>query len=167
MEQFSNDIHELRARAREEVFSFDIKTDEKTIVLFSEFPLIKGFPYVIVLIENEKGEIRSAFRQWDTKYDCDRWKNGIYNLDRLRIITDEHFFSSSETKKIHGIISDIKDKELPDSLHNSEVVVLDGSEWRLKIETCNIQVDYKWEAATDDIQVFVPLIEFITHSTFK
>lgn len=161
MERFSNDIHELRAAAEAEVSLVEVKKDEKVIVLFAEFPSIKGFPFAIVLLENAQGEIRSSFRQGDTQYDCKRWKNGIYNLDRLRITTNEYLFSSSETEEVHSIIADIRTKNIPKSLRNTEVVVLDGSEWRLKIETSSIEVDFSWEAATDDIEIFVPLIELL------
>src|SRR6218665_1446930 len=93
MERLSNDVKAVMKEAVVEIESFDLKFGEKIIAYFSELPPIKGFPYKIILVQNPDGTIHSRFRQWDTKYNFQQWANGIYNLDRLRIITDEKILS--------------------------------------------------------------------------
>ena len=161
MEQLSNNIHCLMAKAIEEVSIVALKEDEKLIISLSEFPAIAGFPFKVILIQDQQGTIKSYFKQWDAQYDMNRWKLGIYNLDRLRIITDSYCFSESEKEKLEIILSNIKSKKLPKDLQNYNAIPLDSSDWQLKIATNEIDVNYTWKVAIEDIAIFIPLIVLI------
>jgi len=58
-------------------------------------------------------------------------------------------------------LAEIKAKVPPQNLDNKKAIVLDGSDWELKINTSKIDVCYKWTVAAKDIAIFVPLIEMI------
>ena len=161
MEKFSNSITELYQTAKAELSLFQLEKNEKTIAYFSQFPAIAGFPFRINLSQDSTGRIFSHFRQWDTAYDMKRWHRGIYNLSRLRIIAAERLLSESEVFNFQRVIIDLKNKTLPQKLHNDSAIVLDGVDWELGITTENIHVHYKWRAATTEIDLFVPLIELL------
>ena len=161
MERLSNSYEELQKAAKRELENFSLKTGEKVIAYFSEFPSIAGFPFKIVLVENAEGAIYSSFRQWDTEYDFTRWSNGIYNLDRLRIITDRKFLSPSDTTCVKIWLMDMWRIELPETLQNDKAIVLDGADWTFGFHSDNLEVEYKWRAANADIELFVPWIELM------
>lgn len=161
MEKFSNSITELYHAAKKEISLFELEKEEKTIAYFSQFPAIAGFPFKINLSQDSTGRIFSRFRQWDTDYDMKRWHRGIYNLSRLRIITEECLLLESEVFNFQRVIINLKDKTLPQKLHNDNAIVLDGVDWELGITTEDIHVHYEWRAATTEIDLFVPLIELL------
>lgn len=157
----SNNIYELRESARLEIENFELKPGEKVITHFSEFPSIAGFPFGMVLIEKSDGTIYSSFRQWDTEYDLIRWNNGIYNLDRLRIITDKKNIIESDQENLKNWILKLEKTNLPQSIQNEKALVLDGSDWKFGICFENSNIDYKWKVSTDAIELFVPIIELM------
>lgn len=161
MERISNNIDKLRNSARFEIENFALKPEEKVIAYFSEFPSIAGFPFKIVLIENQTGVVHSKFRQWDTEYDFNRWDNGIYNLDRLRILSEEKVLSKQDTANLKKWLWEFEGKNIPLSIQNDKALVLDGSEWKFGICFGNYEIDYRWTAATDDIELFIPIIELM------
>lgn len=127
MEKFSNSTEALMNEAKIEIENFDIKDGEKIIAYFFEIPTIKGFPYKIILVENYEGIIYSRFRQWDTKYDFARWTNGIYNLDRMRIIVEENILSETESALLKEYLSQLGKIQLPEDINKENVILLDGS----------------------------------------
>lgn len=161
MQQLSNNIHCLKAKAIEEISLLTLKKGEKIIVSFSEIPPIAGFPFKINLIQDQLGNIRSHFKQWDTQYDMNGWKNGIYDLNRLRVIADSYYFSKPEREELERILTNIKSKKLPKNLQNYNAIPLDASNWQLKITTNKIDVNYKWKVAIDDVAIFIPLIALL------
>lgn len=161
MERISNSLEELRKSAKFEIENFDLKPEEKVIAYFSEFPSIAGFPYKIVLVESDNGTIFSKFRQWDTKYDFDRWDQGIYNLDRLRILSETKILSESDTNIFRKWLFELDSEELPQSIKDEKAIVLDGSDWEFGICLENTKVDYQWKAVTNAIDLFVPIIELM------
>lgn len=161
MERFSNSTDVLMNEAKIEIENFDLKNGEKIIAYFSEIPIIKGFPYKIVLIENADGTVDSRFRQWDTEYDFTRWDNGIYNLDRLRIITDEKLLSEIDTTLLKEQLIKLEQIELPKNIQNEKALTLDPSIWKFGFILKNKNIDYTWKAATEDINLFVPIIELM------
>ncbi|MFK7908264.1 MAG: hypothetical protein AB8B69_24250 [Chitinophagales bacterium] len=158
-ERFSNSISKLQEAAKGEIQAFVIEEKEQVILAFLEFPSAVGNPYQIVLVENEESMMRFCFRVWDKKYDLIRWKNGIYNLDRLRIVVKEHLLSQEEMQRLKTYFAHLKTQELPNILENDAFIRLDGSDFELKIQTEEMGVHYKWGIATEDIQLFAPLIE--------
>lgn len=167
MEKLSNDIDELRKVSKMEIENFAISDNERMLMYFLEFPSIAGFPYKIVLIKEDSGNIRIAFRQWDTEYDGKRWSNGIYNLDRLRIMESGRYLSQAETEHFNHLILNLVGEELPKSINDKSALVLDGYNWEFGINYSGINVDYQWKVANTQIELFAPLIEFINtaHNT--
>lgn len=161
MERISNSMEALMNAAETEIESFDLKPGEKIIAYFSRIPSLAGFPYKIILTENSEGTIRSAFRQWDSAYDLSRWPLGIYNLDRLRIITDEKRLPDTDTAILKEELSRLEQIQLPESIQNEKAIVLDGSEWKFGVSLASKKVDYTWRASTEDIDLFVPVIELM------
>lgn len=161
MERISNSMEALMNAAETEIESFDLKPGEKIIAYFSRIPSLAGFPYKIILTENSEGTIRSAFRQWDTAYNLTQWNLGIYNLDRLRIITDEKRLPDTDTAILKEELSRLEQIQLPESIQNEKAIVLDGSEWKFGVSLASKNIDYTWRASTQDIDLFVPIIELM------
>jgi len=159
MERLSNDILILIKRAKTEINDFNIVID-KTIVQFSEYPTIAGFPFSILVFKSKEGKVKSMLRQWDTAYDMKRWENGIYNLDRLRIITHTHEFLASEIEALNVELSSLENHRLPKDIANASAIAIDGSDFELVIQTKPV-INYKWSVATNKINLFIPLIELI------
>ncbi len=159
MERLTNDISKLLEAAKQEIQDFVVGENEQILVVFSEFPSVVGMPYQIVLINDNQGAVRFCLRAWDKEYDLIRWKNGIYNLDRLRIIEKEHLLLSEELQGWKDYLSHLKTQELPNTLEEDRFIRLDGSDFELQIQTEEIKVHYKWGIAKKEIQLFAPLIE--------
>jgi DNA mismatch repair ATPase MutL len=161
MERFSNSEEAVIREAEIEIQNFDLKDGEKIIAYFSKLPSISGFPYKIILVENFDGIVYSRFRQWDTEYDFTRWDNGIYNLDRLRIIVDEKILSQTESALLKEYLSQLEKIQLPEHINKENAIILDGSLWKFGFILKNKNIDYSWKAATEDINLFVPIIELM------
>ncbi|WP_300487996.1 hypothetical protein [Flavobacterium sp.] len=161
MERLTNDPIAVMRAAEIEVESFDLKDGEKIVAYFAQFPSIGGFPYKIIVVETPDGTILSRFRQWDTEYNYSQWTSGIYNLDRLRIITDEKKLSETDITGLKQQLVKLEQTALPESLRKEKAIVLDGSEWKFGILLANKNIDYTWRAATEAIELFVPIIELI------
>lgn len=161
MERISNDIKTLMNAVEAKVENFELKSGEKIIAYLSEFPTISGFPYKIILVEASDGSIHSKFRQWDTSYNISQWTHGIYNLDRLKIIVDEKTLSIADQTILKNELSKLAQIKLPESIRDEETIILDGSKWKFGISLANKSVDYIWAASTEEINLFVPIIELI------
>ncbi|MCS4303306.1 hypothetical protein [Chryseobacterium sp. BIGb0232] len=161
MERVSNSIEALMNAAKAEIENFELRSEEKIIAYFSELPTIGGFPYKIILAEMPDGSILSKFRQWDTEYNLKQWTSGINNLDRLRVITDEKILSETDTAILKKELSKLEQIKLPESIRDQKAIILDGSEWKFGISLANKNRDYTWVASTEDINLFVPVIELI------
>ncbi|MEO4005582.1 hypothetical protein [Flavobacterium sp. CAU 1735] len=161
MERLTNDPIAVMRAAEIEIENFDLKDGEKIVAYFAQFPSIGGFPYKIIIIEAPDGTILSRFRQWDTEYNYSQWTSGIYNLDRLRIITDEKKLSETDITGLKQQLVKLEQTALPESLRKEKAIVLDGSEWKFGILLANKNIDYTWRVPTDAIELFVPIIELI------
>ncbi|WP_294282884.1 hypothetical protein [uncultured Chryseobacterium sp.] len=161
MERLSNSVEAVIHEAEIEIGNFDLKDGEKTIVYLSELPSISGFPYKIIVVQNSEGTICSRFRQWDTAYNFKQWTSGIYNLDRLRIITAEKVLSETDTTILEEELLKLENIKLPESIENKKAMVLDGSEWKFGIRLANKNIEYTWRTATEEIDHFIPIIELI------
>lgn len=164
MERLSNDIKTVIHEAEIEITHFNLKPGEKIIAYFSELPPIKGFPYKIVLVEKPDGTLYSAFRQWDTAYNFTQWTNDIYNLDRLRIITEEKNLSETDTAELKEELLKLEPITLPENIQNDKALVLDPSVWKFGICLTHKNVDYSWKTPTDAICLFLPIIELLRKS---
>ena len=161
MERISNDIKAVMEAAEAEIENFDLQYGEKIIAYFSQIPPIKGFPYKIILVEDADGIIYSGFRQWDTAYNFSQWENGVYNLDRLRIITDKTMLSETDTVLLKKELLKLEQISLPESIQNEKALILDASEWKFGVSLANKNIDYTWKSPTEDIKLFVPIIELL------
>lgn len=161
MEQLSTDYLKLLERAQEELRLFQFQEEEELIATFERVPRIAGFPYRIALVKRLDETFHAAFRQWDTAHDMNRWSNGIYNLDRLRIIEHSYAFTPAQQLEIRGLLAQLSTIDLPDSLNDQDAIVLDGATWNLTIVYKEVDLNYTWRAATDDIRHFEPLIEML------
>ena len=157
----------MRDTAKLEIEHFELAPGEKIITYFSEFPSIAGFPYKIVFIQNPEGTLFSRFRQWDTEYDFTRWDKGIYNLDRLRILTEEKVLAGPDLENLKKNLLDLQTISLPQTLQNEKAIVLDGSDWAFGICFGTIEVNYQWKAAKEAIEIFVPIIELMQKQHFS
>lgn len=161
MERITSDIHTLLNEAKLEVDNFVLAENENLIAYFSEYPSISGFPFRIACVEKTDGTVHSRFRQWDTEYDFTRWENGVYNLDRLRIISDEKVLSALDQEKLVHFFRKLEEIQLPQSLKDENALVLDGSDWSLGLKYGTLEINYSWKVATTDLALFVPLIELM------
>ena len=127
MEKLSNNITNLLKASQVEIEAFVITESDQIIVSFSEIPSVAGFPYKIAIIEDKNGNIRMESRQWDTEYDLNRWSNGIYNLDRLRIITKNKPLTYPQQEQLNTLLTDLSCKQLPKSINDDSAIVLDLS----------------------------------------
>ncbi len=166
MEKLTNNIHELLKTGTQEIKLFNLAKGDKIILYFSEIHPIKGFPYKNIIIEDKNGNLSSNFRQWDSAYDFKRWKNGIYNLDRLRIITDKKQFSENEKENLAEKIAELKKYQLPKNISKEKALILDNSLFKFGINYSNIKINYQWKAATGDVNLIIPLIEFMLIITY-
>ncbi|MFC5875693.1 hypothetical protein SAMN05443633_103322 [Chryseobacterium arachidis] len=161
MERFSNRIEALMSEAKIEIENFALKNGENIIAYLSELPSMSGFPYKIILVENSEGIVYSRFRQWDTEYDFTRWDNGIFNLDRLRIITEENILSKTESALLKEHLSQLEKIQLPENINEENVIILDSSLWKFGFILKNKNIDYTWKAATEDINLFSPILDLM------
>lgn len=166
MKRFSNSTEALMNEAEIEIGKFDLRDGEKTLAYFSEIPTIKGFLYKIILVENYEGITYSRFRQWDTKYDFTRWTNGIYNLDRLRIIVEENILSEIESALLKEHLLQLEKIKLPESIQKEKAIILDGSTWKFGVILKNKNIHYTWKTATEDINLFVPIMDLMREKIF-
>jgi hypothetical protein len=161
MERLSNDITAVMKEAETEIERFDLKYGDKIMAYFSEIPTIGGFPYRIIVVEKPDGMIYSGFRQWDTAHNISQWTAGIYNLDRLGIITDEKILPQADAAILKAELLKLEQIELPKNIRNEEAIVLDGSEWKFGVSLAHKNIDYTWKAPTEDINLFIPIIELM------
>lgn len=161
MERFTNNIHEVFKVARTEINTFELAASDQILAYFAEFPPIKGFPFKILVIKKADGTFYSQFRQWDTAYDFKRWKQGIYNLDRLRIIQESLQLNPTDQAFLLEQMKLLDKIDLPRSINKTDALVLDSSDWELGILGITHEIHYKWKVPTEAIELFVPLIEFI------
>ncbi|MEM8887180.1 MAG: hypothetical protein AAGD28_04265 [Bacteroidota bacterium] len=159
MERITNDMQRLFEEARKEITDFSLAEGETMICSLYEYPAIVGQPYQMVLILDQHNKMRFSSRSWDRTYDLIRWKEGIYNLDRLRILEKDMLLIESQTKKLRTELEKIATKNLPQSLEKEGALVLDGSEWRLHINWNKLELNYEWKASNEGLAIFLPLIE--------
>jgi hypothetical protein len=105
-------------------------------------------------------------------------KNTIAFIDSTLIAMEEHLKDSEKElknfrkdknvfelqgggEKITEQLSNFESIALPESIRNENGIILDGSEWKFGFRLPHKNVDYTWRAATDAIELFVPIIELI------
>lgn len=163
MERLTNNILDIFEQAKQEVSTLQLNQTEKVVICFSEFPPIKGNHYTCYLIE-ENQKYYYVKKQWDTEYDLvhKKWaEQGIYNLDRLRIVTKKKHLSSTQQNTLITYLKVLNEKELPVSIHNQNAIVLDGSTYYLQIQHQQTICDYQWKAVLSTINELEDIINFM------
>lgn len=163
MERLTNNIFDVFEQAQQEVSTLQLNQTEKVVICFSEFPPIKGNHYTCCFIE-ENQKYYYVKKQWDTEYDLahKKWaEQGIYNLDRLRIVTTKKHLSSTQQNTLISYLKELNNKELPTSIHNQNAIVLDGSTYHIQIQYQQTTCDYQWKAALPTINQLEGIINFI------
>lgn len=161
MERITNDIQKLFEEARREITDFSLSEGEQIIYSLSEYPAIVDLPFQMVIIQDHMGKMKYSSRTWDRNYDLIRWKEGIYNLDRLRILSQDKQLSLDQAEKLLAELKKISKSSLADSLAKKGVIVLDGSEWELKLAYESLNRTFKWNTPNEQIEIFLPLIEWM------
>ncbi|MCI3938326.1 hypothetical protein MQX03_14070 [Chryseobacterium aahli] len=57
--------------------------------------------------------------------------------------------------------SKLEQIKLPECIQDEKAIILDGSTWKFGVNLSNKNVDYTWKATTEDINLFVPLIDLM------
>jgi len=58
-------------------------------------------------------------------------------------------------------LSQLEKIQLPEDINKENVIILDGSLWKFGFILKNKNVDYTWKAATEDINLFRPLLDLM------
>lgn len=160
-EQFSNDYLALYAAAEKELIPKGLKEGEKELIVLSRFPAVNGCWFSIAIIEKEDGQIYSSFKLWDKYFDLDRWRTGIFNLSRLRIVSETHHYSEAEKESLWDMISILSQTKLPENVDSKEGFVLDGCPSRLHIHLPNVVANYEWNLPSTEFELFAPFIDWM------
>jgi hypothetical protein len=160
MERLTNQYSELIKEVEKELYTLDITTNDKCIISYSEIPWFPGGQFSLTLIKQYLNKtFRLVQKSWDSDFDCKRFSSGVYNLDRLCIKTRSIEFPDNDQKKCENLINDIK--VVPNKLEKEGYIILDGIDYKLTIKSNHVDKSYKWKIATNDIQLFTPLIDFL------
>jgi len=160
MERLTNEYSQLIKEVEKELSFFDIPTNDKCIVKYSEMPSLLGGQFSLFLIKGNSNNLRLVYKIWDADYDYKRFSSGVYNLDRLCIKTHSIALSDNDQKKCEYLINNIQ--VVPEKLESEGFIVLDGTNYKLTIKNNYVDKEYKWKIPTNDVQVFTPLIDFLT-----
>lgn len=160
-EQFSTDYLALYAAAEKELIPKGLKEGERELIVLSRYPAVNGCWFSIAIIEKEDGQIYSSFKLWDKYFDLDRWRTGIYNLSRLRIISETHNYSEAEKESFWDLISILSQSELPENVDSKEVFVLDGCPSRIQFHLSHLNADFAWNVPSVEFELFAPIVEWM------
>jgi hypothetical protein len=81
----------------------------------------------------------------------------------IKTITSE--LSGQQQRELEGIISEIK--IIPETLESEGYILLDGIEYELTIKIKDVDKNFKWKIATEDLQYLTPLIDFVRYKLTK
>ena len=160
MERLTNNYSDLIEEVKKELFSLDVEMSEDCILNYSEIPWFAGGQFsIFILYSAATGRYRISEKKWDSQYDCERFSSGVYNLERLRIEIKIIELSNQHRRELESLISELK--FVPDTLERDDYILLNGIEYTLNIKMETLKKNYKWKVATEDLQYFIPLIDFI------
>ena len=156
MERFTTDGNELIKQIRSELLEYESEKDWKEVFTYAELPYFLTYAWSYHWsIHTKTSNYKLSRKEWNAKYDFKRFKNGIYNLDRLAIKkqeipihpTDEKYFCSIDWKKINKV--------------QSERIVLDGLICELRIAQGEKLI--QWNADSEMNQDLNKLIYTMRH----
>lgn len=160
MERLTNSYGDMIGQIRRELLLTDLHAPEKLVLRYAEIPWFPGGQCSIHLVFDEaQRHYRLIKKHWNHLYDLPRFSSGVYNLDRLCMRTRIVHVSGSQQAVFENLIGSLTD--VPDTLQRTGVIVLDGVDFELELHTATISKQYHWRSATDDLQVFEPLLSWL------
>jgi hypothetical protein len=161
MEQFSNEINAIRQRAKQEL----LENTFNTYILYSEIPHFSS-EFSVSIKKNDTEALEITTKWWDKHDDIQKYHQlGLLNLDRLRILEKTRILTVVEKDLLQNILEELELVELPNSIENKEVIVLDGCEYELILNTKNIQKIYNWRIANHNYVVIEKIIRFLVENS--
>lgn len=79
----------------------------------------------------------------------------------MRIIVEENILSETESVLLKEHLSQLEKIKLPESIHKEKTIILDGPTWKFGVILKNKNVHYTWKTATEDINLFVPIMDLM------
>ncbi|CAL2055548.1 hypothetical protein [Tenacibaculum sp. 190524A05c] len=126
MERLTTDRDSYLKEVIKELTQIDLLKNEANRFTFCEVGQLFNHGYSVSLIFGEKEYLK--IKIWNAAYDNDRFKLGIFNLDRLAVTEKIFNLSESELNKIYGIL----ERELETKDYGG--IVLDGLFCQLNID---------------------------------
>ncbi len=142
MERFTNNRDKFLNQIKLELLEYENEEDWKEIFSYVELPYFLRYAWSYNLSINSKtSKYKLTRKEWNAEYDLNRFKNGVYNLDRLAIKEKEIALSSTDTNYFHSInwntISIVK----------FEGIILDGLICELRI--ANEKKSINWNSDSE------------------
>lgn len=142
-----------------ELSNLHLNDNEQCVAYYSELPWFPKGQFSISLIRSfSEDKYKLLVKEWDYKYDCNRFSTGVFNLDRLCIHEKELYLSEEQKEQIEKTL-DLPD--IPDTIDAQGYIILDGTDYTLNINTGKLNKKYIWKIPSENIRIFVPLINLI------
>ena len=126
MERLTSDRDSYLKEVIKELTEIDLLKNEESRFTFCEVGQLFTHGYSVSLIFGEKEYLK--IKLWNADYDNDRFKLGIFNLDRLAVTERNFYLSESELNKVNGILEQELDTK------DYAGIVLDGLFCQLNME---------------------------------
>lgn len=136
MEKFTNNKDKFIDQIKSELLSYEFEENWEEIFSYVEMPYFLNYAWSYNWSVNLVNlEYRLKRKEWNAEYDLRRFKNGVYNLDRLAIkekkisftLKDEKYFQSIAWNNINkvenngivldGLICNLEVNKFQKSLH--------------------------------------------------
>jgi hypothetical protein len=158
MDKLSTDYLELYDAAKKELQGSVLKEGEMRLIQLTRFPAIRGCWFSIELIQKRDGSLISRFSMWDRIFDLDRWRLGIYHLNRLRILSDEMELEESEKRTFESLISRLN---FPLVFDSPQGFVLDGCPSQIQFNLPTYVGTIEWSYPSPEWDGFDALVQWL------
>lgn len=157
---------ELFATAKKEVDKLHLNKEEQIIAWFASHSKITGDHERISLLQNEQEDWICLSRKWETTHDIPIWNRN--ELENFQIEEKRRSLTVKERKILSKILNELTSTELPCSiqLEKENAIVIHSNLWEMGFYQKETLHTYKWVAASEDIELFVPLIDFLKDYPF-
>jgi hypothetical protein len=118
MERFTNNTEALFHHIQKELL--DVATSEENAIRFTYLELSNLLRFGHSVSGFADDPSRLLVKVWDASYDWDRFRTGVYNLDRLAIYEHTVKLDKTEVQQLHALLN----KEL--ALVAFKGIILDG-----------------------------------------
>lgn len=134
MERFTNNFQEVLNQLKKEFFDFKNINPEIEILTFLEYPKHPIHYGISFYIKNDK--LKCLFRYWDSAYDNNRFKSGVFNIDRLAI--------SEQMLEINDTFVQAFNKIDFDALNTIETEGISIGGWHVEINIVKLNKCLDW-----------------------